>query len=1451
MSSDTEEGNIAPISHVEMFPIYHEIEKSGVFPDFDRIMAANTHLTNGGQIQFGKNIRSSLLNEGGYRDSVNVFTSMYYNSNRLTAYLRELLYRDTPILNLAITKQVMEQFRAGMTISSRFVKQCTECGEEYQTNVTHCTTDMGGSICGGRLRAPNYAHKKQLRKFMNNVVNAFNQTIRMVNKQISLDVEKHDYGVGICMFNYQVDPETKRLVYDTQRKDYVKKFYGYYRGDPSRVRPTLTLLPVQVNDMGGNATGSDNASYNLFFVCPVHRRNITRVSNTELVKHVVCEECGIEKEYAEYVLLQHESSQTPIEGYLRGEVIAVKKYDPARVLGMSKIDTLLYPILFINGNEKIMAEYAMDRRIPRGFMVIQYRGGAGSYDKYSHMINEEMDKFRNDPSYIPMFPLELNAEVKFVRMDDSPFEVAWDKLREEFRRVISSMYGISNIFTNDTSVGGGLNNEGLQLAATNRSIEDSHQVLLESLLKPLSAAICGVPIHELEYYYEMNPHEEMDKMAELQRTNQKLLNMQLAQMIGAEVVLDSNGEFVLSNPLPDQPLVPAPFQGKTGSDQTGLTEPQSVGDFDGATQRPPPGNELAKSTIQQWVHEALAKGFEDWSYEKQVEYIENHPNTNKKPTKQPGNKPTAEDEEGDASGATEKDTDGTVSARDIPPEERTYSDIIQMPEFKQWFGDWTQQMGSKIVDDEGKPLVVYHGSTHDFEEFDYERTNIENDMGKGFYFTTDLDDARKNYGAEGPDLQNRISQEIDRLMNEEDLSEEEATERAEAALKGDTEQVYEVFLNIRNPAVLDPQGGSLISFIDKEQTPQRDEYDSDEEYEEAYWDYLNNDALHDNQMLDILWDVANNYPEIDTDRFVDDVTMKIIETDDYEYLSVYEFNSVVREVYEKHYQDAETYNAGQIVQEVLRNLGHDGIVYSDATNYFGNKVSDMQPKTAHIVAFDPTQVKSVRAEEFSPMSANMFKYLKKANFFSRFRSSLSSNWDNMTYTEQRNYLMRHPKSKKVITKSPSQQEKQIMENPQKIKMEVKDSIIFKIGDEDVYEYSMLSDKQLILEMKQKMKRGRSPFVYFRRMRHLKRVLQKIRQRVILSDEEDEKKTFMVKHIDKQLKAIDKFMQKFEKNRDKIERTMMFMYDDNWDSIENSLQDKYREIGLLEDDGKTISAQKIYELVRHRAKKEEFDQFFATLNEQEALLFYHHAWKYARGGEGQTKINSRVRNRDIAYRYRMFAEDWREKLPDTMYHGMKPLILEFNRRDKTKKRGTWEDTIKYLAQSGINTVAGKRSQHHVYLTSRKEVAQKYAEPKEGEDRVYISLDKDKIPGEIYVDPDPFALKVGKKQNAYYYAQTNFQYITPQIPAEAIKSISLSDSVIKQLPLKPGSEHLIQEYYNPQDKVYTLPFKDIGILMDITKDTENIRFMREREQKEGSAVTKLKKAVLRIFRGGERE
>ncbi|MFZ7315952.1 hypothetical protein ACLSZU_10290 [Avibacterium avium] len=71
---------------------------------------------------------------------------------------------------------------------------------------------------------------------------------------------------------------------------------------------------------------------------------------------------------------------------------------------------------------------------------------------------------------------------------------------------------------------------------------------------------------------------------------------------------------------------------------------------------------------------------------------------------------------------------------------------VRSPAFKAWFGDWENDPGnaSKVINPKtGEPLVVYHGTSANFNAFDPEKQkNYRNQYGGGFYFTSNPDVAK-------------------------------------------------------------------------------------------------------------------------------------------------------------------------------------------------------------------------------------------------------------------------------------------------------------------------------------------------------------------------------------------------------------------------------------------------------------------------------------------------------------------------------------------------------------------------------------------------------------------------------------------------------------------------------------------------------------------------------------
>jgi hypothetical protein len=70
--------------------------------------------------------------------------------------------------------------------------------------------------------------------------------------------------------------------------------------------------------------------------------------------------------------------------------------------------------------------------------------------------------------------------------------------------------------------------------------------------------------------------------------------------------------------------------------------------------------------------------------------------------------------------------------------------LVRTPEFKAWFGDWENDSknSSKVVDENGEPLVVYHGTSALFNKFQEDEKGRRGGLNEKFWsFTTNKEQA--------------------------------------------------------------------------------------------------------------------------------------------------------------------------------------------------------------------------------------------------------------------------------------------------------------------------------------------------------------------------------------------------------------------------------------------------------------------------------------------------------------------------------------------------------------------------------------------------------------------------------------------------------------------------------------------------------------------------------------
>ena len=128
---------------------------------------------------------------------------------------------------------------------------------------------------------------------------------------------------------------------------------------------------------------------------------------------------------------------------------------------------------------------------------------------------------------------------------------------------------------------------------------------------------------------------------------------------------------------------------------------------------------------------------------------------------------------------------------------------VRTKEFKDWFGDWENdpENASKVVDENGEPLIVYHGGS---------KVNVFDTSGRqgrgagiqkgdiGAYFTTNKDSA-KNYEEIHRYKNSDALFDIIDSLREQGMSEEQIDVEWETSLLGLRSDTRPFFLNIKNP----------------------------------------------------------------------------------------------------------------------------------------------------------------------------------------------------------------------------------------------------------------------------------------------------------------------------------------------------------------------------------------------------------------------------------------------------------------------------------------------------------------------------------------------------------------------------------------------------------------------------------------------------------------------------
>ena len=414
-----------------------------------------------------------------------------------------------------------EIFRRGFVITERWTRKCPNCGVIYQSKVETCER------CGHTTIEPNPDHKAKLQWLIDDfwAVNENGEDLLDVLKALENDLNIVDDAYLMCRKRYVFDKDGNLL--------------GWKVVEWLRISPlNISIVANRAGEYGKSDKGED-----LMF-CYDHRDKV-------FVDKERCPICGKVMARCAFKVRQGNGGSGY---YSKDEICHVSKYNPSLVYGTSPIYSCWQKVVTLLEQDRFIKTYYYNGRPPKGLLVFVTPNANMLYKAWDAML----DIFRRNPHAIPPLAVESNtgkSDVKFIDFMHTLAEMEFTRMREEFRNTIGAVFGVSPVFIGNISTSGGLNNEGLQLAVTNRAVEMGQEVY-NSKIFPFICQQYGID----DYRLLLRKAEERDEYRELQMFAQKIQNAMNLQAMGFKVRLNEHGDFEIVGSEPSLPVGEEPKQ---------------------------------------------------------------------------------------------------------------------------------------------------------------------------------------------------------------------------------------------------------------------------------------------------------------------------------------------------------------------------------------------------------------------------------------------------------------------------------------------------------------------------------------------------------------------------------------------------------------------------------------------------------------------------------------------------------------------------------------------------------------------------------------------------------------------------------------------------------------------------------------------------------------------------
>lgn len=428
--------------------------------------------------------------------------------------------KTSDIFGIVVDARKREIFRRGIAIKARAGKEATGLPVTEQVMPSKMSDEWA------------QAEDDFMESFIYQA-NANGQSMVQVLKEFEDDECTYDDAYLACQFVYEVDKQGR--------------FVGKYAKEFFRLHPANTLILCDKR----NRLGRDSEGNKVWFsindrtkLIKEHQAKAMKykdVKGVDLVPaHYQFNPAGLSTQGAERVFY------APWEVYHDSEWNRTLTYSncPPLIRIWMKVWTL------VKMDQYVMQHYALQRP-PKFFLVFNTTNATSLEKEYNKMIQ----RATIDPQIPQIMANESKEQAGGVQVVDlmRPLEeMQFIETRQEYRQQIGAIMGVMPIWHADVSTSGGLNNEGMQITVTNRAIEDGQTFYNDGALRFITKSV-GI----VNKMYELNPAEELDEVANLQRQAMKIQNAAAARNLGLDVAFDKDtGEFTFSGlvkPMSEMP----------------------------------------------------------------------------------------------------------------------------------------------------------------------------------------------------------------------------------------------------------------------------------------------------------------------------------------------------------------------------------------------------------------------------------------------------------------------------------------------------------------------------------------------------------------------------------------------------------------------------------------------------------------------------------------------------------------------------------------------------------------------------------------------------------------------------------------------------------------------------------------------------------------------------------